>query len=336
MATHDIIVVGASAGGVEVLTKLVSGFSARLPASVFIVVHVPPFARSVLPDILSRAGPLPVAHARSDEAVRPGHIYVAPPDRHLVLEAGRVYLSSGPRENRVRPAIDTLFRTAAISYGARVVGVVLSGTLSDGTAGLYEIKQRGGIAIVQDPKDALFPDMPKNALDQVPIDYVLPASKIADILTTLADQPLEDDEGGSKDMAPDERPGAEVVADDIVNEIDGRRNGELAIYTCPECSGALWQVNAGKVVRFTCHVGHVYTGDDLLEGYSEVLERSLWHAARTLRDRANLMQQLANVARERGSRKTAARYEEETRTDSEHAEVIERMIAGGAIVDEPN
>jgi two-component system chemotaxis response regulator CheB len=328
MADHNIIVIGASAGGVEVLTKIVAGLPLHLPAAVFIVVHVSPFSKSVLPEILARSGPLPVSHARAGEAIRAGHIYVAPPNRHMIIEDGTVQLSARPRENRVRPAIDTLFRSAAISYGPQVVGVVLSGMLSDGSAGLHEIKGCGGVTIVQDPQDALFPDMPKSALDHVPIDYILPATKIAEVLASLAGRPLPIVEGGEKNVAADERPGTEALTDDMADQIDGKRNGELAIYTCPECSGALWQINVGKMVRFTCQVGHVYAGDDLLEGYTDVLERSLWHAARTLRDRANLMKQLANVARERGAKFTAARYEEETRIDTQNAEVIEQIIAG--------
>lgn len=331
MATHDIIVVGASAGGVEVVTKLVEGLPPDLSAAVFIVLHIPPFARSVLPDILARSGRLPVEHPRSGEEIRRGHIYVAPPDRHLIVEKNHILLSAGPRENRVRPAIDVLFRSAAFACGNRVIGVVLSGTLSDGTAGLYEIKRHGGITIVQDPDDALFPDMPKSALDQVPIDYTLPASELAATLSELTQKSLKQ-EGGRENVAPDVRPGQEVIQDDSEEQVDGKRNGEMAIYVCPECGGSMWQVNAGKVVRFSCHVGHVYSADDLLEGYSEDLERSLWHAARALRDRSTLMRQLANVARDRNAKNTAARYNEEAAIDTQHAETIEQMLAASGMV----
>lgn len=330
MANHDIIVIGASAGGVEVITNLVASLPADLPAAVFIVLHVPPFSRSVLPDILARAGPLPVSHAVAGEPVRQGHVYIAPPDRHIILEKGTVELSAGPRENRVRPAIDALFRSAALSYHGRVVGVILSGTLSDGTAGLYEIKRHGGIAIVQDPSDALFPDMPKNAIEQVPIDYILPASQIPETLVGLAGTPQET-ERGAHNVSPDQQPRQNIIKADSEEQVEGKRDQELSVYVCPECGGAMWQVNAGKVVRFSCHVGHVYSGDDLLEGYSEDLERSLWHAARTLRDRANLLMQLARVARERNSSNIAARYDEESRMDNEHAGVIEQMLSSNGM-----
>lgn len=326
MASHDIIAIGASAGGVEVVTRLVAGLPPDLAAAVFIVIHIPPSARSVLPEILSRSGQLPAAHPRSSEEIRHGRIYVAPPDRHLIVEKGQVLLSAGPRENRVRPAVDALFRSAAIAYGNRVVGVVLTGTLSDGTAGLYEIKRNGGVTVVQDPNDAPFPDMPTSALEQVPIDYVLPATQLAATLAQLTQEPLEQ-EGGHANVAPDARPGQKLIQEDSEEQVDGDRNGEMAIYVCPECGGSMWQVNAGNVVRFTCHVGHAYSADDLLEGSNEGMERTLGHAARALRDRANLRRQLAKLARERNAGSLAALHDEDSRTDLQHAEAIERMLA---------
>ena len=177
MSGHDMITIGASAGGVEALTELVRGLPVDLPASVFVSLHVPPHGTSMLPQILSRRGPLPAHHARDGEPIEPGRIYVAPPDLHLLIHQGVVRLSRGPRENGFRPAIDPLFRTAARWHGPRVVGVILSGTLDDGTAGLLAIKERGGFAVVQDPDDALFPGMPRNAMDVVHVDHVLPASE---------------------------------------------------------------------------------------------------------------------------------------------------------------
>jgi two-component system chemotaxis response regulator CheB len=354
---HDIIVVGASAGGVETLSILVGRIPTDLPAAVFIVLHIQPNRKSLLPELLARVARLRVAHAIDGEAIRYGHIYVAPPDRHLLVEPGYVHLSTGPRENFARPAVDPLFRSAALAYGPRVTAVVLSGTLSDGTAGLWEVKHRGGTAIVQHPGDAQFADMPQNAIRQVPIDYVLPISDIPALLVRLAygqtDQKTptisangaskqtrkggeETPQKGARAMGDEgligetigsEKPGSQEVKRDMAAQVSGQRDGEVTVYTCPECSGSLWQGNAGQIPRFRCHVGHVYSADNLLEGYTDGLERSLWYAVRTLRDKANLNRQLAIDAREWGNMELADRYDERAQQDEEHSATIERMIS---------
>lgn len=190
VASRDRIVIGASAGGVEVLIRLVGSLPADLPAALFVVLHTPANHTSRLPQILARHGKLPAAHARDGEAIAPGRIYVAPPDEHLLAQDGSVRLSHGPRENHTRPAIDVLFRSAANAYGERVVGVVLSGTLWDGTAGLIAIKRQGGVAIVQDPEEAGFAAMPRNAISGDHPDWVLPLADIATTLVRLAREPL--------------------------------------------------------------------------------------------------------------------------------------------------
>jgi two-component system chemotaxis response regulator CheB len=184
--THDIVVIGASSGGLEALTEIIAGLPDDLPAALFIVVHVPAQGTSLLPEILGRRGRLPAKHAKDGEAFQAGHIYVAPPDFHLLLREGRTQVVRGPRENNHRPAIDPLFRSAAQAYGARTVGIVLSGALDDGAAGLLAIKNRGGIAVVQDPQDASFPDMPRAALAAVPVDYCLPKTEIARVIVDVS------------------------------------------------------------------------------------------------------------------------------------------------------
>src|SRR5438477_8843312 len=188
MATKDIVVVGASAGGMHALEKLVAGLPRDLPAAVFVVWHLSPGVRSVLPKVLARAGPLPAEHARDGDAIRPGRIYIAPNDHHLLLERGYVRVTKGPKENRFRPAVDPLFRSAAYIYSTRAVGVVLSGALDDGTAGLWAIKLRGGTAIVQDPVDAMQRSMPINALDNVEVDYKVPVAEMGSLLARLAQE----------------------------------------------------------------------------------------------------------------------------------------------------
>ena len=191
MPRHDIIVIGASAGGIWSLTQLVQHLPVDFPAPVFIVIHTSPQYPSCLPDILQASGKLPAVHAVDSTAIEPGRIYVAPPDRHLLVKPEYMRVVLGPKENRFRPAIDPLFRTAASAYGKRVVGVVLSGALDDGTAGLIEIKEQGGVAIVQDPKEALFPYMPESAIKHTEVDHILPVTDIARVLVDLSGEPVQ-------------------------------------------------------------------------------------------------------------------------------------------------
>ena len=248
MPGHDRIVVGASAGGVEALVQLVSCLPADLPAAIFVVLHVPPHGGSILPQILSRSGPLPAIHPQDGQAIQPGHIYVAPPDMHLLIKRGYVHLARGPRENGHRPAADPLFRTAARAYGLRVVGVVLSGALDDGAAGLAAVKMRGGMAMVQDPKDAYCGDMPRNAMNSVGVDYCLPVAEMPAVLTRLANEPavLERVQPVSEEMGKE----ADIAELDLTTLHDSDRPGSPSGFACPDCGGSLWEVREGELIRF--------------------------------------------------------------------------------------
>jgi two-component system chemotaxis response regulator CheB len=191
MAERDIIVVGASAGGVEALRELVHSLPDRLDASIFVTIHFPSSGKSVLPRILARAGHLPVRHPSGNEAILPGQIYVAPPNSHLLLRPRGIRLVRGPREHGHRPAIDPMFRSAALAFGPRVVGVVLTGNLDDGTSGLAAIRRRGGLTLVQDPDDALFPSMPRSAIDHVQVDQIVPIRGMWPVLEALIKTPIE-------------------------------------------------------------------------------------------------------------------------------------------------
>src|SRR5581483_1706827 len=260
MPGRDIIVVGASAGGVDVLAQLVRGLPAGLPASLFVVHHVPAGFRSVLPTILSRSGPLLASHARDGEPFNPGHIYVAPPDHHLLLQPeGRMRLTYGPRENHHRPAVDPLFRTAARYYGPRVIGVVLSGALSDGAAGLLAVRGAGGVAVVQDPADALVAAMPLSASQIAGADYVVAAADLPPLLVKLVREAAAPTGGSPVPDPIDKMP--EAVNRDFAQQIHNGRRGERSVFSCPECGGALWQVDEAELVRFRCHVGHAYNGE---------------------------------------------------------------------------
>lgn len=324
MPGRDIIVVGASAGGVEALGQLVRGLPSDLNAAVFVVLHVPPHGTSVLPNILRRQGPLPADHARDGEPIRPGRVYVAPPDFHMLLKNGHVRLARGPTENSHRPAIDPLFRTAARRYGRRVVGVVLSGVLDDGTAGLQSIKTQGGLAVVQDPDDALYGNMPQNALDNVAVDYALPVNEIGPLLARLATEPVPADAAAAVTAE------MEVETDMAELELDALQNfdrpGNPSPFACPDCNGVLWELHEGDLVRYRCRVGHAWSPDSLLARQSDGLEAALWTALRALEERAALATKMADRADQRGYDIVARKFREQVGEAEGHAKVIRDVL----------
>ncbi|HEY7605180.1 MAG TPA: chemotaxis protein CheB [Actinomycetes bacterium] len=322
MPDHDIVVIGASAGGVEALAGLAASLPAGLPAAVLVVLHVPSIGSSALPDILSRHGPLPASHVKDGEPVEPGHIYIAPPDHHLLLRQGHMHLSRGPRENGHRPAVDPLFRSAAREYAARVVGVILSGALDDGTAGLLAIKSRGGIAVVQDPADAIYPGMPGNALEVVEVDHVVPVGAMGEVLARLAGEPAAQPPGPTPaDLE------VEVEVDEFSLEaMEGEHAGEPSGFSCPDCNGVLWGIDDGGMHRFRCRVGHAWSPEALLARQREALEAALWIALRSLEERAALARRLAGPARDRGHRLTAARFEEQATEAQGAARVVRELL----------
>ncbi|HEV8483986.1 MAG TPA: chemotaxis protein CheB [Blastocatellia bacterium] len=291
MATRDIIVIGASAGGVEALTTLVRHLPADLTAAVFVVLHVPPDGFSVLPQLLTRAGPLPAFHPKDKEQIQNGHIYVAPPDNHLLVKRGYLRLVRGPKENRRRPSIDPLFRTAARAYGNRVMGIILSGTLDDGSAGLIAIKKQGGIAIIQDPEEALYPGMPANAIESLDADYILPVSGIASVLARLTRERVEERGGPESEQLETESDIAELDFESM-HKYD--RPGTPSRFTCPECHGVLWEIDDERLLRFRCRVGHAYSSENLLGGQADAVEDALWAALRTLEENVALLQRIAD------------------------------------------
>ncbi len=325
MTYHDIVVIGASAGGVEVLTRLVRGLPAGLPASLFVVCHFPPGGRSVLPDILSRSGPLLATHAIDGEPFHPGHIYVAPPDYHLLLTEGqRVRLTHGPRENHHRPAVDPLFRSAARLYGGRVIGVVVSGALDDGTAGMLAVRLAGGIAVVQDPADATVAAMPDNAARIAGADHSVSSDRLAPLLVELIQQPISLNGGPSMTDAFDKMP--DIVNADMNEQVRNDRRGRVSLYSCPECGGSLWQVGAEQVVQFRCHVGHAYHAETLLEDQASALEAALWTAVRTFKERHWLSRQLAEREKRHGDAAAAARYQEQADQAARYGDLIQHHI----------
>jgi two-component system chemotaxis response regulator CheB len=319
-ATKCLIVVGASAGGVEALSRLVATLPADLPAAVAIVLHVAPEGTSVLPDILDRSGELDVRSARDGDAIRPGHAYVAPPNRHLVVEDGRLWLRHGPRENGHRPAIDRLFNSAAETYGPQAVGVVLTGTLDDGAAGLATIKLHGGRAVVQDPQDAQHSGMPANAIARTEVDHVVALARIGPLLAELAGMGPVVNDGPADPQSLAEAPGREL---DAGAEMPA---GEASGLSCPECGGSLWYVMEGHTPRFRCRIGHAYSEESLLHQHSRSLEIALWTALRALEERAALLRRMAGRAEVGGHDHSARSFREQAGDLDANAAVIRDHI----------
>lgn len=300
---HDIIVVGASAGGVEALKVMVRGLAPDLQASVFVTLHTERYGPSILPDILSKESLLPASHGVHGEVIEQGRIYIAPPNHHMLVHNDRIILNKGANANRQRPAIDPLFRSAAKAYGTRVVGVVPTGCLDDGTAGLMAVKRCGGIAIVQNPDEASYPEMPRNVLKYVEVDHVVHLQKLGSLLTllakTTADQlPLE-----PLDPLLHIETSIEARGSSSISEM--QTLGRSSPLVCPECDGALWELEQTGSLRFRCHTGHSFTESGMLVEKDEALERALWSALRALEEKATLSRRLSkNVGKVVGEAST--------------------------------
>jgi two-component system, chemotaxis family, protein-glutamate methylesterase/glutaminase len=296
MPGKDIIVVGTSSGGIEALQQIARGLPRDFGGSLFVVLHTSPESPGFLPQILESAGPVPATNAADGERIRPGRIYVAPPDYHLLVEPGRVRVAKGPKENRFRPAIDPLFRSAAQTYGPRVVGVVLTGNLDDGAAGLWAVKRLGGTSVVQDPEDALFPSMPRNAMRLAKVDHCVPLAGVAPLLVELAGARVAEE--GARDVPEEMEIEVKIAMEDNALGAGITRLGEPSIYACPDCHGVLLQVKEGGHVRFRCHTGHAYSPDSLLAEITETVEDSLWSSIRAIEETIMLLRQMAEHVKE--------------------------------------
>jgi len=294
----DIVVIGTSAGGVEALKRLMPTIGVDFGPPIVIVQHFPENSKSVLPSILSRVTALPVRHAEDQEPLCPGTVYVAVPGKHLLVRSGHISLVLGPKQNGSRPAIDPLFRSAALCYGSRVGAVLLSGLLADGTVGMATVKRLGGTAIVQDPEDADYGDMPRNALSNVAVDYVVPLNEMGALLARLAN------------TAPDLRAcNVEEIMFDLM-EMGPEQlrllelHGKVSALTCPECKGALYEIEEGGVPHYNCRVGHSFSSENLLSAQSAYLESAIWAALRALQENNQLVEKLLDQAKEAGREKS--------------------------------
>ena len=333
-ARRDLVVIGASAGGVEVLSRVVRDLPPDLQAAVCIVLHIAPGSPSMLAHILGRAGQLPCRPAHDGERLRDGTILVAPPDHHLVIEDSRVRLTVGPRENGHRPAIDVLFRSAAAALDSRVVGVVLSGTRDDGSAGLAVIKTSGGATIVQDPKDATYAGMPASAIANVAVDAIVPAALVGSTIAAMVNG--EDLPPSARGGDPGSDPEPDPVWDPVGNPLGGapagpdRSDSEQATVVCPECGGVLTERAEAGVLQWECRVGHRYSPDTLLDAQADDVEGALWAAIRALADRAALLRRMAQQAERRGQPRSFRRFHRQAQSASEQAEIVRQALTGAA------
>jgi two-component system, chemotaxis family, protein-glutamate methylesterase/glutaminase len=361
-----LVVLGASAGGVQALCEVVRALPTGLDAAVFAVLHLSPYGRSAMPAILSRCGPLTAVHPADGEAIRPGCIYVAPPDLHMLVERGVVRLSRAASENGFRPAVDVLFRSAARSYGARVVAVVLTGNLDDGTAGLATVKRHGGVAVVQDPAEADYPGMPASAVRNVDIDYVLPLGEIPGVLVGLCDRlaaeaasPAAEGEtagsaraAGSAGAAAGEEAGGHpgvagaggdpggagaagaagtnggtaVMKEQLERGADREAGSRPSAFTCPLCGGSLWHNEEGHYEHFRCRTGHAFSPESLFALQSKSTEAALWEALRALEENAALSGRLARQVRGGAHAADQERFRMRQRAAEQHAEELRRIL----------
>jgi two-component system chemotaxis response regulator CheB len=331
MAGHDLIVLGASAGGVEAVSALVAGLPPDLSASVCVVMHLRPDIHSGLAGVLARSTSLPVVAARNDATLRPGTIHVAVPDLHLLVdrngEHGVIRLVRGPRENRARPSIDPLFRSAALAFGPRVIGVVLSGALDDGTSGLWTVKDRGGIAVVQDPDDAAVPSMPASALMEVAADHVARARDLGPLLGRLAREPAAPEHT----LAPrtnreelDRVVGITAMDEDV--HASSERYGKPSRFACPDCGGVLWDVTGEGPLHFKCEVGHAHTAATLAEAQTEAVERAMWAALRALEDKVALSRRRGALAASRRLDSFVNKFAIEEQAAEQHASALRALL----------
>jgi len=325
MEKRNIIVIGASAGGFEAIKRIVHDLPPDIEASLFIVWHMSPDIRGILPQVLNRLNNIYAAHALDKEEIKPNRIYIAPPDHHMLIEDGKVRITHGPKENRFRPAVDPLFRSAAYTYSKRVIGVVLTGALDDGTAGLWVIKHYGGIAVGQDPNDAEVPSMPENAIREVEVDYTVSVREMAPLLVTLSKQEVKINKHA---MQNDERTKVEIriAEDESAFESGIMKYGALSPFTCPECHGVLSTLKDGDRVRYRCHTGHAFSVDSLLTAISEKIEDSLYNAIRGVEESVMLLNHMGDHFAESNYPKLAALYFQKAQDAEARAQMVRKAV----------
>jgi two-component system chemotaxis response regulator CheB len=330
---HDIVVIGTSAGGLKALTAVLSELPRDLRAAIFVVQHLAADTKSYLPKLLGDITELPVRSPADGEAFLAGHVYAAAPDHHLLLTGDRVRVSRGPQENRFRPSIDALFRSAARAHGSRVIGMVLTGHLDDGTVGLQTIKKRGGITVVQDPAEAEYPSMPATALRYVTVDHTVPIAEAGALLVRLVAEPPPAQEGFPTSTS------LEVEANIAEQWMDTKeflenveRVGARTTFTCPDCNGAIWQLGDSEPLKLRCHVGHSFTGEVFSSEQRRNTESALWTAVRIMEERVTFSRLLAGRKRAQNMFAEAEVYEKDARSvDGDVTRVRDLIVLGAGL-----
>jgi two-component system, chemotaxis family, protein-glutamate methylesterase/glutaminase len=322
LSNRDIVVIGGSSGASVPLREILGGLSANIPAAIFVVLHVPALGTGILSTLAGGAGKLAVGPAEHGLSIENGHVYLATPDRHLMLASGRVILGRGPPENMARPAVDALFRSAALHYGPRVIGVVLSGLLSDGAAGLSAIKRCGGVAVVQDPADAIADEMPRRALEATTVDLCVPSDRLGDVLSDL----VCDEPGCAMPIPPEIRLEVEIASGEPIGSNSLIEIANPAALTCPACGGVLSKLKTGNLLRFRCQVGHAYTADALARHQEGRVDEALRVALRIIEERADLVHRMAEDARHSGRRAIARMYQAKAAEYREYADTIRQVM----------
>jgi two-component system chemotaxis response regulator CheB len=322
MNKHDIIVIGGSSGATGPLKAILGKLPPDLPAAVFIVLHIPARSLGILATVAAAASHLPVHAAEQGMPIVPGNIYLAVPDHHLILRDGHMVLGRGPRENMARPAIDPLFRSAAITFGPRVIGVILSGMLNDGAAGLEAVKRCGGIAIVQDPHEAIADEMPRSALAATEADFSPNAGRIGDILAEIAYQAA----GPSLSAPPDLQIEVDIAAGERINSEVLTKIADPVPITCPQCGGVMSAVRHSNTLRFRCQVGHAFTADVMAKEQENTIDEALRVALRIIEERAELVHRMADDGRENGRPAVADMYQERSSEYRRYADIIRKAV----------
>ncbi len=323
---RNIIVIGASAGGLEAILAVLESVPENLGASIFIVQHIPSYTRSNIDRVIQHHTKLRVLKPEDGAPIEVNTVYIARADRHLMVEPGRVVVSKGPRENRFRPAVDALFRSAAHAYRERVIGVVLSGALNDGSSGSWTIKRFGGTVIVQDPEEAMFGDMPRETMQYTEVDHVLPAAKIGGVLAKLSGQAIHPQR--SRNVASAKLLELEIA---LAKGENGLGMGILTMgkpssLTCPECHGALAKFEEGRLIRYRCHTGHAHTAESLLAGVRDNVEKSMWEVMRGMEESKILLDTLADQLEQSEEYELAGVYRERAGELVEQSKKIQQAI----------
>lgn len=326
MTKPDIIVVGASAGGVQALKQLITCLPESFNGSIFIVLHIPPYSPSSLPEILSRCSIFKAIHPKDGDKIQGKTIYIAPPDHHLLIDDKKVLVKRGPKENRFRPSIDALFRSAAYAFGSRVIGIILSGVLDDGTSGMWTINRLGGSTIVQDATEAMHPQMPLNVKEFVEVDYSIPVDEMCKVIEKIQNLPVVAKPSAEKVDIEMLKMEITIAKQDNAFAMGIINKGELTSFTCPECHGALVQLIEGKIIRFRCHTGHAFTASSLLAGITQTIEEALWSSMRAVEECTLLLGKLKDNLIKAGNTKAAAFFATAEEEQRERARVIHDSV----------